>query len=125
MIKRFLSWLRRPEDDNRRLVHDMRAQIAEMESKLSEVKAKEDEKANVYTSTEPWVEICSDGVNDVKGMYVKLDWNDAFIEYLKDRGIKAADDEAMVQKWLAMLYQDLMARMETDAINRSTPTTFE
>ena len=75
---------------------------------------------SVYDSSEPWVEIKSEGVNDVKGLYLQLDWNDAFIEYLKDRGLKAADEEALVQKWLAMLYQDMTERMEVDAIERKS-----
>lgn len=68
---------------------------------------------------EPWVEIKSDSVDPVKGIQIELDWNEAFVQYLKDNGIAAKSDEGIVQKWVAMLYQDLMQKMEQRVIDDS------
>lgn len=69
--------------------------------------------------TEPWVEIKSDRLDPVKGIHIELDWNDAFVQYLKDNGIKGRDDETVVQKYLAFLYEDLINRLEQKVIDNS------
>lgn len=68
---------------------------------------------------EPWVEIKSADHSEVKGIQIELDWNDAFIQYLKDNGITGRDEETVVQKWIAFLYQDLIDRLEKKAIDNS------
>ena len=37
------------------------------------------------------------------GIQLALDWNDAFVKYLKTQGITGADDTQIVQYWLAMI----------------------
>ena len=69
--------------------------------------------------TEPWIEIKSAEFNPVKGIHIELDWNDAFIQHLKDNGLKARDDDTLVQKWLAFLYEDLIGRLEQKVIDSS------
>jgi hypothetical protein len=76
----------------------------------------DDEKRN---GTTPWVEIKSDSVDPVKGIQIELDWNDAFIQYLKDSGLSAKDDDSLVQKWIAMLYVDLLDKFEQQHIDDS------
>lgn len=89
----------------------------ELEAELNVFRLQEaadDEKRN---GVEPWVEIKSDGIDGVKGIHIELDWNEAFIEYLKDAGIKGPTEDAVVQRWIAFLYQDLIERLEDEAIN--------
>lgn len=69
--------------------------------------------------TEPWIEIKSADFDPVRGIHIELDWNVAFVQYLKDSGIKARDDETIVQKWLAFLYEDLIGRLEQKVIDNS------
>jgi hypothetical protein len=69
--------------------------------------------------TDPWVEIKSESVDPVKGIQIELDWNPAFIQYLKEAGIKARDEETIVQKWLAFLYQDLIEKLEKQVVDNS------
>lgn len=68
------------------------------------------------TSTEPWVEIKSERLDPVKGMVIELDWNDAFIQYLKENGITGRDEDTAVQKWIAMLYSELVSGLEEQSI---------
>jgi len=70
-------------------------------------------------SNEPWVEIKSAEVSDTRGIQIELDWNDAFVQYLRDNGIVARDDEGVVQKWLLSLYKNLMDRLEQEVIENS------
>lgn len=84
---------------------------------LDGFKQKQEEDDAIRTSTEPWVVIKSAKADPVKGIAIELDWNDAFIQYLKDNGIQASSEEILVQKWLAFLYDDLINKLEENAIN--------
>lgn len=69
-------------------------------------------KKGVVSDTEtPHVEIIGDGVDPKEGIKIELDWNDAFIDYLKDNGYKGTDDESIVQLWITHLYQNITESM--------------
>ncbi|KKM95915.1 hypothetical protein LCGC14_1183310 [marine sediment metagenome] len=56
----------------------------------------------------PWVKILG-GVHDPsKGVKISLDWNKEFVDYLRENKITGTDDEAVVQKWVTMLFRDMM-----------------
>ncbi len=85
--------------------------------KLKEFEDKEKEIQDKQNSTEPWVEIKGERVDPVRGISLELDWNPAFIEYLKDNGITGADEDLIVQKWLSLLYGDLIEKFEERVID--------
>ena len=87
---------------------------------LREVKKEHEDKKN---SPEPWVEVIGESIDPVRGIEIRLDWNDAFIQYLKESGINSKDEDAAVQKWLAYLYQDLMEKFEQRIIDNSDKKT--
>ena len=89
-----------------------------VQSQLQMFREREEADKAKYESKEPWVEIRSAEFNESRGIQISLDWNEAFVEYLKEGGIKGSNDEEVVQKWLAMLYQHLVAKLEAAAINR-------
>lgn len=100
-----------------------------VEQELSEAKSQLDVRRQQDKADEerrngkdPWVEIKSAEFNDVKGIQIELDWNDAFVGYLRDNGIVAREDDAVVQKWLLMLYKDLIDRLEHQVIEKSDQT---
>jgi hypothetical protein len=72
-----------------------------------------------YTSKDPWVEIKSDKFDEARGLQIELDWNTAFIEYLKENGITGRDEDTAVQKWLALLYHDMTERLEAISIENT------
>ena len=74
---------------------------------LASIEAKELAKKEAREN-EPWVDINGIVEDPKHGIKVDLDWNDAFIEYLRDNGITGVDEEIIVQKWITMLYRDLM-----------------
>ena len=74
---------------------------AAVERFRKELAAEKEEK-----NKESWVEIKGEVAKE--GLKMELDWNDEFIAYLRDNGIDGTDDEVVIQKWIAMLYQDLL-----------------
>ena len=61
------------------------------------------EEADKYRdSKEPWVTIVGESVTK-DGLKLELDWNDAFVKFLKAQGVVGNDDTQIVQKWLAMI----------------------
>jgi hypothetical protein len=97
---------------------------------LKELKAEDDRKAaelaaerkvqetahqkfleEMYVSSEPWVEMQS-WADTPQGVKVELEWNDAFVAYLKLQGIEGTDDDQTVQKWVALLLMQINDRME-------------
>jgi len=76
----------------------------------------EDEQHRQYVekmkaSPDPWVDIIG-WVRTDAGVKVELDWNDAFVDYLRVNGIKGTDDEQTVQKWVTLLLRDMADDME-------------
>lgn len=94
-------------------------ELADVNEELSVRRQQDEADEAKRNGIEPWVEIKSDNVDPVKGIQIELDWNEAFVQYLKDNGITAKTDESIVQKWVAMLYQDLMQKMEARVIAES------
>jgi hypothetical protein len=134
MLQKFKNWWNRDKialDARFAALSDGITALADEKAKLEEDLAKTSAELNVFrtqeaedeakrNSTEPWVEIKSDGIDPVKGIQIELDWNEAFIQYLKEAGIKGPNEDAIVQKWIAFLYQDLIERLEEEAINNDT-----
>jgi hypothetical protein len=105
------------QEQEARVIAETRANDAEAElNMLTELKNKENEK---YTSAIPWVELKSADYNEVKGIEIQLDWNEAFIQYLKDNKITGKDEETIIQKWLGAISQEVAGRLENVIIENS------
>lgn len=61
-----------------------------------------DEAEKYRDSKEPWVTIIGDNISE-DGIQIALDWNDAFVKYLKAQGVTGIDETQIVQHWLAMI----------------------
>lgn len=95
----------------------------ELEKQLAVVREKEEKDKAKYDSKDPWVEIRSADFSDVRGFRIELDWNEAFTQHLKESGIKGSNEEEIVQKWLALLYQNLIEKLESKAIDKKDEKT--
>lgn len=94
------------------LVQGIRKDIAEIiDTKLAERDAKkalaeepepaeEDDHINIEDAK---VNLTGIYYDKERGIRTELDWNDAFIKYLRLNGYKGVDDEQVVQHWLAAL----------------------
>lgn len=68
------------------------------------------------SSSEPWVDVTGWSETE-EGVKVELEWNDAFVDYLRDNGVTGADDEQIVQKWVTLLLRDMADQMDEQAGN--------
>lgn len=62
-------------------------------------------------SPDPWVEIVG-WVHTNTGVQVELEWNDAFVNYLRSNGVSGSSDEQVVQKWVTLLLRDMADQMD-------------
>jgi hypothetical protein len=62
-----------------------------------------------YESKEPFVEIVSQTFSEEGGVQLKLDWNSAFVKYLKENGFTGVTDETIVDNWLVSLSNQRLA----------------
>lgn len=59
-----------------------------------------------YNSNEPFVEVISSHFDEEQGIQLRLDWNPAFIKYLKKHGVPGHNEDEIVACWLRGLGRD-------------------
>jgi hypothetical protein len=91
---------------------------AQLEAEM-QLNAELEAKVQPRSENEPWVEIKSADYNETRGFKIELDWNDAFITYLKDNGLRGKNDEEIVQKWLGYLYGNLIEDLERVSMDKA------
>lgn len=91
----------------------------QLEQEVSIFRQQEELNQQRYDSDEPWIEITSDDYNSDKGLKIGLDWNKAFITYLKQHNITGITEEDAIRKYLAYLYQDIIIGLEQQSIDQS------
>lgn len=63
---------------------------------------------SMQDSPEPFANVLAMGFDKAKGIQVKLDFNPAFIRYLKTFGIVGTNDEETIRIWLAHMADDII-----------------
>jgi hypothetical protein len=106
-------------EDEKQAREQAEAALAAANEELSVFRTKAAADAAKYDSIEPWIEVKSDGIDPIKGMVIECDWNPAFIQFLKENGITAKDEDTAVQKYIALLYEDIVNKMEQKVIDAS------
>jgi len=84
---------------------------------IKTVETTEKEKKNLE---EPWVEVVACGIDPIKGLQYELDWNQAFITYLRNSGYNGAADETIVGKWMVDLW-----KQTSDELNPPTNNEYQ
>jgi len=97
---------------------DERARLEKIEARAEAKKAHEAYVERMKESADPWVDI-QGWVETDQGVRVELDWNDAFVQHLKNEGITGADDDQVVQKWVTLLLADMSTQLEDEAPEKS------
>lgn len=85
----------------------------------AEEKAREEEAAKMKASAEPWVEIKGIVQDPARGIKIELDWNDAFVKYLRQNGYTGADDDTVIQRYIAVLSKQVADDMAEDMVNEN------
>ncbi len=78
--------------------------VRQEEEERQRIIAEEREKQRM--SSEPWVEVVGEKIEESGRIELQLDWNAAFIKYLRLNGFRGATDDVLVQSWLAALERD-------------------
>lgn len=89
-----------------------------LQQRATAKKAREDYVNQMKESTDPWVEVLGN-VETPQGVKVDLEWNDAFIEYLRTNGFTGTDEDAIVQKWITLLLRDMADTMDEEETHKS------
>lgn len=95
---------------------DEQVKRMELEKERRERETEEQQKyiAKMKESPDPWVDIVG-WVRSSEGVNVELEWNDAFVDYLRAEGITGADENSVVQKWVALLMRDMAEQMDEES----------
>lgn len=57
-------------------------------------------------SEEPFIEVISESFDEKAGIQIKLDWNDAMINYLKRNGYRGVTDDEIIEKYVSDVFND-------------------
>ena len=90
--------------------HEQKLALAQEERERN-AKNREAYVAKMKNSSEPWVDWVS-AISDENGVGMELDWNDAYVDFLRANGVTGADDDTVVHK-----YVTLLLRQGADAID--------
>lgn len=101
-----------------RRIEEEKAETQAKLERLKELEEKEAAEKAKKEGPEPWVEIRSAEYSEIHGFKIELDWNEAFVQYLKESGLKGRNEEEVVQKWLGFLYGDLIEKLERTVIDK-------
>lgn len=52
--------------------------------------------------------------DDTGQIRIDMDWDQEFVDYLKRNGFTGVSEEAIVQKYVATLYQNMLSRQQQD-----------
>lgn len=100
----------------------MADQIVSLTEEVSSLKQRLADR-DMQASTDPWVQITGKGNDPVKGVEISLDWNDAFIEYLKQQKIQGVTPIVAVKKWLAFVNLHIIDELEQQAVGNTSQGT--
>lgn len=98
-------------------IEDAEAKLVEYEDKA--LKQIELERKLAERDRDPWVDIKSARVSEERGLEVELDWNEKFIKYLAEAGIKHKDPEVAVRIWMASLAENIVNSLDPKDVKES------
>lgn len=89
-----------------------RDRVERQKSREEEIVVHDQYVDKMKTSKDPWVEVVGAVENTPEGVRIALEWNDAFVAYLKNQGINGTDEETVVQHWVTLILRDMAEQME-------------
>ncbi|HCT29956.1 MAG TPA: hypothetical protein DIW31_04320 [Bacteroidales bacterium] len=101
------------------MLERVKAALHELTKKApKEEKEEIDTKDTKEDSEEPWVEVVACGLDPIKGLHYELNWNDAFIRYLRQSGYTGSADETIVGKWMVDLWKQTSDELNSQGRNQ-------
>lgn len=77
---------------------------------------KKEQPVNPKESKEPWVNVVSTDFdeNNPRQGFMELEWNAAFIQFLRSHGYEGKTDEELVDKWFTELCKNIGAQFDEE-----------
>jgi hypothetical protein len=91
---------------------DERDRVERQKTREQEILVHDEYVNKMKTSKDPWVEVVGAVENTPDGVRIALEWNDAFVAYLKNQGINGTDEETVVQHWVTLILRDMAEQMD-------------
>lgn len=88
-------------------------ELAVKEALEQSEKKRADELKAKYDSDVPYVNILGEAFDKNGGVGLRLDWNKAFIEYLRANGFQGSSEEAIVDSWVSSLSNERITEATT------------
>lgn len=88
-----------------------------MKNLIKNLFGKKEQPTNPKESKEPWVNVINtdfDEKNPRQG-FMELEWNAAFIEFLKTHGYEGKTDEEIVDRWFTELCKNIGAQFDEES----------
>lgn len=114
-LERFQAWAKLQKEAENKAEQDRIKH--EEELRQAAIQLEKEKFQALKNSDEPWCDWVAQGKNDVGQIQVKLDWNSAFIKYLRESGFDGHDEESIVQKYLAALAKSQWEDGKDNALN--------
>jgi len=97
------------------------AEIAEAkrieELKQAAIRLDEEKQQQLKNSDEPWVKLESIEMDINGNIAMKLDWNSAFIKYLRDNCNFQGDDDRIVQQYIGAMWREMYDDRNNEALD--------
>jgi len=111
-----INWIKKLFNNNDQTVAQQADQIKQLQQQTEQLqqlleKKTVSSKGGPTDENVPWVNLKSAEYDPATGFRIDLDWNDAFIKQLKDNGIDGPNEDVIIQKWLAFLYEDVVKKL--------------
>jgi hypothetical protein len=68
---------------------------------------------------DPWFIIEVNGENALKGLKINVDWNEAMVQHMKDKGHSYKNEDLMMQHFVAQLYEHVIMTLDAKVLEES------
>jgi hypothetical protein len=114
-VKQFEEWLKVKEEHTK--LQKLQDEAEERNLKEAAAAVLEQRERLMKTSGEPYVKLESADIGSNGEIRFKLDWNDAFVNYLRKECGFVGDEERVIQQYLGALYREMYEDSKTNALD--------
>lgn len=99
-LERFKEWSRLQKEESEK--EEQAKQKREEELRQAAKKLEEQKSQAIKESDEPWSDCVVCGTDENGRIKVELDWNNAFVRYLRECGFTGEDDQVVLKYWATL-----------------------
>lgn len=107
----FKEFSKKELDASRELIKELTAEVVSLKAAHPDMKAE--------GVLDPWFIIEVNGENPLKGLKIKIDWNEAAVQHMKDKGHTYKNEDVMMQHFVAQLYEHVIMTLENRVVDES------